>query len=107
MEENDVFDNSLDNDNDNSSAGFMEEYEGLEEFEEASEEYDSGNESESGSDDSNDFVGIDYSKLQASVRDAQIVNNLDSDLNDLPVSDVILLIIALFLGILIVGGKRR
>lgn len=86
--------------------GLDEESEVLEEFTEETEE-SFGSEDKSGSDDDNVLVGIDYSKLQASVRDAQIINTIDTDLNDLPISDVLLLIIALILGIFIVGGKRK
>lgn len=49
---------------------------------------------------------IDYDRLSAGVADAMASPQpFDADLNDLPLSDVLLLIVALVLGILIVRSK--
>lgn len=49
---------------------------------------------------------IDYERLSAGVAEAiPSPQPFDSDLNDLPLSDVLLLIVALVLGILIVRSK--
>lgn len=96
------FESDVFSDND----GYIQESVNLEKSTKEGEE-DSGVEDQSRYDNDSMRNVIDYAKLESSVRDAQIISTLDSDLNDLPVSDVILLIITLVLGILLVGGKGR
>ena len=57
-------------------------------------------------DDDNDTFSIDYQKLTASVREANVVNGLDTDLNDLSVTDVSLLLALLVLALIIIIGAR-
>lgn len=76
--------------------------EGLEGVEE-SEELDDGVFSDS---DSNIYMlRSDIRELQASIEDGNYQYNLDSDLNDLPLSDVLLLILALVLGVICVRSR--
>lgn len=62
---------------------------------------------ESGLDNDLYLHDIDYQKLSASIRESNVVYQLDTDLNDLPVTDFCLLLVLLLLGLFIVGGKSR
>lgn len=108
MEVNEI-DSSINFDLDNSIDGFGSEFPedtGNEERTEEGEESLS-NENESGhSDDSNDNF-IDYTELATSIRSATPIYQLDTDLDDLQITDVCLLFVLLLLGIILIGGKGR
>ena len=90
---------------DGSRNEFLEDS-GVEEGSEETSESDNYEDEFGYSDDSSDNY-FDYSALTNSIREATPIYQLDTDLDDLPISDVLLLIIALLLGIMIVGGKRK